>query len=212
MVVTKSDWFGIALTFLGVAAGFLMGGTIAGVVCLFVGVVALVVWHRTNDNPTNLAGAPVLKQWGKLQKRFEQLDTHAATASHRIQDPLTMVGAERLDDPDAPYSPWRITSADFDCQKDAAALCKLAGALLLSSRVHKSIPNEIIEVPDHSDRWLFFLKHLGEATVPEMQMQKVSEVDGIMRFLSMDDIPNVAKASVRGCLESLTHESDESVS
>jgi hypothetical protein len=48
--MSKSDWLGVALTAIGVAAGFLMGGTVAGIICLAIGLVALVVWHRSNDH------------------------------------------------------------------------------------------------------------------------------------------------------------------
>lgn len=49
-MLSKSDWFGIALTAISVGIGFLLGGTTAGIVCLVIGVIALIVWHFKRDD------------------------------------------------------------------------------------------------------------------------------------------------------------------
>lgn len=107
-MVTKADWFAIALTFLAIAAGFLLGGTVAGVTCLFLGLAVLVVWWRASDHGLSDPGdhaalgsvgeieeaktstKAALREWGKLEKRFAKLQADSIAASHRRHDALTI--------------------------------------------------------------------------------------------------------------------------
>jgi hypothetical protein len=140
------------------------------------------------------------KEWRKLSERFELLAHAAIKASHRLRDSGTQVYAER-EDTDEPTAKWQIRSNDRDCQRDAELLCALAGAQLLATGIEETLPPAVRSLQDDSERWLSFLKDLGEARLPSMQIHVTSTVDGIVHYLSYDTIDDVAKASMRGCVD-----------
>jgi hypothetical protein len=140
------------------------------------------------------------KEWGKLTKRFERLEEAAIRASHRLRDSGTQVRAERPDT-DEPAAKWEIRSSDRDCQREAELLCGLAGARLLSTGIENTLPSEVRSVQDDIERWLFFLKALGEARLPDMRPYVTTTVEGILHELSYDTIDDLAKASARGCTD-----------
>src|SRR5262245_23227687 len=98
-MLSKSDWFGVALTAISVGIGFLVGGTIAGVVCLVIGVIALVVWHYKQDDLLPLkpssqtpeasgGGTGVTFTGGEWERAHAQqlLDDEISRAEARIED------------------------------------------------------------------------------------------------------------------------------
>jgi len=140
------------------------------------------------------------KEWGKLRKRFERLEQAAIRASHRLCDSRRQARAEGADT-DEPTAKWEIRSSDRNCQRDAELLCGLAGARLLSTGIEKTLPSDVRSVQDNIERWLFFLKGLGEARLPDRRPYVTTTVEGILHALSYDTIDDVAKASMRGCTD-----------
>ena len=80
-MLSKSDWLGIALTGIATGAGFLLSGTIAGIICMVLGVAALFVWHRTQEalpiphpDPRLIGRStiPSKREWEKLATKFRK--------------------------------------------------------------------------------------------------------------------------------------------
>jgi hypothetical protein len=143
---------------------------------------------------------PAPKEWRRLHGRFEALEEASVKASHRLRDAGTRIYAERPDSDD-PADQWAIRSNDPACQRDAELLCALAGARLLSTGIETTLPAHLQSVQDDTQRWLFFLKDLGEARPPDMRMRGSGTIDGTFYALSFDSIDELAKASQRGCVD-----------
>jgi len=156
------------------------------------------LWKWFRPDPF-LSAAAVAKEWGKLEKRFAKLNTDSIAASHRLQDSLAVVSADKFDDEHNPESKWRISSRDESCRKDAVALCSQAGALLCRSGFEVS--QSIRKIKNDKDRWLSFLLSLGEGHESELRMQVSTFEDGTpIDDMFMDEIDNVAQASTRACI------------
>lgn len=156
----------------------------------------------------NVTNSDKTKEWAKLSKRFEQLREQGIAAANRRHDRRALTHAEREDE--AGHG-WRIGSSDADCRRDAEVLCGHAGALLLVSRVKATLPDSVKSMSDPRDRWLFFLKELGETDAGgDMRIHSMTIIEGVERNFYWDEISDLAKSSTRGCTECITREIKQS--
>lgn len=197
--MSKSDKFTAFVAAVTVAVTFLFGGTRLGVVSAAVAVGLFIMWRRHREGKAHT--------WRELSGLFEKLAAREIAASHRLHDACAVVNAD-LDEP--PHKTWSIASADRDCQRDAELLCGQAGALLLSSdSVRVTLSEQAKLARNDADRWLYFLKDVGEATSGDERVVVESIKNGkTEQTLYLISINSVTKASIRGCTECLRREHD----
>src|SRR5262245_34357129 len=91
--LSKSDLLGVALTFIGTALGFMLGGTFGALTCLGVGFFVLVFWHHAKPDKPESGGLALRPEksfrptdysrvWSKLGHRFGKLNEASIAASH----------------------------------------------------------------------------------------------------------------------------------
>ena len=56
-------------------------------------------------------------------------------------------------------------------------------------------------IREDAERWLYFLRELGEARLPNVRLHVTLTAEDIYLALSYDTIDDVARASMRGCTE-----------
>ena len=140
------------------------------------------------------------KEWRDLCERFGTQEQTAIKASHRLRDGDTRIYAERPDSDD-PSDKWTIRSSDPDCRRDAELLCALAGVRLLSTGIETTLSADVRSIEDDTQRWLSFLKSLGEVRPPDLRIRGSGMVHGTLHALSYDSIDNLARASKRGSVD-----------
>lgn len=178
--------------------GWTIAGTVIGGVSLIITLLVSFITRRRHREGK-------VHAWCELSGLFEKLAAREIAASHQLHDAGAVVNAD-LDEP--PHKTWGIHSADRDCQRDAELLCGRAGALLLSSGgVRVTLSEQAKLARNDTDRWLYFLKDVGEATSGDERIVVDSIKNGkTEQTLYLISIDSVTKASIRGCTECLRRE------
>lgn len=198
-MLKKSDKFAGAITCGALAVNYLFHDPLVGWLCIL-GAIGFYVAFRMHQESKGRA-------WREVSVAFKELETRAIAASHRLHNPLTKVGAWHAE---PPHKTWMLNSHDPECNRDAELLCGRAGALLLSSgNVKKTLSASVVRATNDKDRWLYFLKDIGEEVPAHLRSSSDSSVDGVSSpTLYHIEIRDVPKSSVRGCIECLRLEGD----
>jgi hypothetical protein len=156
-------------------------------------------WYRHQDGKA--------QSWRELKDQWESLSKREIAASHRLGNAMAIVHADHNN---PPQKGWYLGGQDPDCRRDAELLGQRCGAILLSSgRVRATLGEQTKLASDNLDRWLYFLKEIGEDVPADKRMQSQSVRDGVtfpaVYHIAID---KVSKASIRGCTECLRRESE----
>ena len=156
-MLSRSDWFGLALAAGAVSVSFLLGGRFWGIVFGIVAVIALIVWHRWRDQEPK-------PSWADIERRFKELldgEFARARSGDRGNGPLTAIQGHSLN----PDDEWGITGGSKAQRHEAESFCILAGRAL---KVHgRDASARLSRIKNDRDRWLWYLVEIGEAPLDE---------------------------------------------
>lgn len=94
---------------------------------------------------------------------------------------------------------WHVSGGTLPATRDCAALCRLAGAMLIASpKVSASLASSLRNVKDHTDRWLYYLKETSRTFEFDLEGEEV--IDGRHSTVIGGSIDRLADESRRACL------------
>jgi hypothetical protein len=163
------------------------------VAILGLGVASYRAWLAENTLRTELesaaSGLTTMRDWSgdwkELADKFERYAAHRIRADwqHSSQ------GGNQ----------WRVCGGSNDATRNCESLCKLAGALLLTSPgVSSELSMDIRSEQDKLLRWLYYLKEKVGLTSTQYALESVGEKKTVLVFGS---ISSLATVSATVCIE-----------
>lgn len=189
--------------------GFMISGTMGAIIFGALGLIGIVHFHRFyKGNEMPASGNQNSESWKELAARFSAIAARHTDIRKRVRAEWY---SERLDNEGKEVGEtWQIRDDWQDgAARDCAALCNLAGAMLLKSpEISASLSHKVRTRSDEAWRWLCFLdEHPGVSTV---SVTSITTVNRSIREHQKKVIQDIAGASSIVCIECAAKENSGS--